>query len=407
MTVAVSQDLGRDQGSERLGFWVAASTVFHLVIALLLLVELPGRKFETPEQAITVEMLPSDTPSIAQAPSVSNVPVPPTPDALATPPELTPPSVEPLRDAELAPPPPPPPPPPAVASTAPPPPRLAAAPPPPAPPAPARPAQTAPPPPAPQTPAAPTPTAPATPRVAPPPDATAPAPALPPPPPPTAAPRPVPTQPSPAPAPQAHPLPLPPPPAPPTATTTTAVAPTARPDPLPLPPPPAPPPPEPVATAGTSQTPPAARPQERSTSVLNTLEALRQRQQEQAPRARPNTRPAPPTAGAGAPTGAAQLTQGEVHGLAQQISECWSVDQGMMNIGQMRVSLRLDIDNQGVVRNVRPAEGPYNEPRQRALYESARRAVLDPRCATLRFPPEKLQRLRDIPFNFSPQGFVR
>ncbi|PZW43200.1 hypothetical protein C8P66_116121 [Humitalea rosea] len=405
MTAAYSPPVVDD----RLTRWAVASAGMHLIVALLLLVELPSRKFdEPPEQAITVEMVPADNPSLANAPRVSNVPVPPTPDDVPAPPDPTPPSVQPPREAELAPPPPPPPPPPAVASEAPPQPRVTTAPPPPAPPVQTRTAQS-PPPPAPAAPAPPTPPTPVTPRAAPPPDPTA-ATVLPPPPPPppTPAAQPTPTPPATAPSPRADPLPLPPPPAPPApAAEAVAAAPGPRTDPLPLPPPPAPPPPQPVTTAGTGQTPPVARPQERSTSVLNTLEALRQRQQQEAPRARPNTRPAPPTAGAGAPTGTAQLTQGEVRGLAQQISECWSVDQGMMNIGQMRVSLRLDIDPQGIVRNVRPAEGPYNEPRQRALYESARRAVLDPRCATLRFPPEKLQRLRDIPFNFSPQGFVR
>ena len=50
-----------------------------------------------------------------------------------------------------------------------------------------------------------------------------------------------------------------------------------------------PPPPDPSQQAGTGQTPPVARPQERSTSVQNTLERLRNtQQQDRAPTARPN-----------------------------------------------------------------------------------------------------------------------
>ncbi|WP_431282078.1 hypothetical protein ACQW02_22150 [Humitalea sp. 24SJ18S-53] len=354
-------------GPDRLKVWGGASLALHLLFFLALLLDLPSRRFEEPpEQTITVELLPADNPSVANAPTMSDAPTPPAPMPTPAAPTPTPPAPDAPREAVLAPPPPPPPPPPAPAAS-------------PAPPQPAQASAAAPPPPAPPTPQPP--------RPVPTPDAAAPPVRTPPPP------------------------PAPPAPAPPSSSPqVAAAAPTPRPNPIPLPPPPAPPPPVPAPTAGTGQTPPVARPQERSTSVLNTLEALRQQQQREAPRARPNAPAAPAASAAGSPTGTAQLTQGDVRGLQDQLSECWSVDGGMLNVGQMRVSMRLDIDPQGIVRNVRPADGAYTEPRQRALYESARRAVLDPRCAnlaTLRLSPDKIQRLREIPFNFSPQGFVR
>jgi len=241
---------------------------------------------------------------------------------------------------------------------------------------------------------------------------------LPPPPPPPPAPAPPP---SPIAAPRATPTPPAPPPTP--APTTTPVPPVqvaeARPtpqppaaqpsrveQPLPLPPPPTPTPPQPVREAGTASTPPVQRPQERSASVLNTLERLRQQQQAEAPRARPN--PAQQAAaGGGAPTGTAALTAGEIRGLADQIGECWNVDAGAPNLADIVVELKVRLDGQGNVRNVLPAGSVPSEPRARAVYEAARRALLAPQCNPLKVPATKLAALEVSTFRFSPKGLVR
>lgn len=238
----------------------------------------------------------------------------------------------------------------------------------------------------------------------------------PPPPPPPPAPAPPPSQ-------QAavRPAPTPPPPAPaPSVVPTPPVAVAeARPTPsppaaqpsraepaLPLPPPPTPTPPQPVREAGTAATPPAQRPQERSQSVLNTLERLRQQQQQEPPRARPNPAAAQ-AAGGGAPTGIANLTAGEIRGLADQIGECWSVDAGAPNLADIVVELRVRLDGQGNVRNVVPASAVPSEPRARAVYEAARRALLAPQCNPLKVPATKIAALEVSTFRFSPKGLVR
>jgi hypothetical protein len=168
-----------------------------------------------------------------------------------------------------------------------------------------------------------------------------------------------------------------------------------------------PPPPTPSQQAGTGQTPPVQRPQERSSSVQNTLERLRQTQQQAPPTGRPNPPPAAPSAGGGAPAGAAALTAGEIRGLQDQISECWSVDAGAPNLSQIVVELRVQLDGQGNVRNVLPASGVPSEARARAVYETARRALLSPQCNPLKVPPAKLPTLMATTFRFSPKGFVR
>ncbi|MGY4803829.1 hypothetical protein ACVMLK_20520, partial [Teichococcus aerofrigidensis] len=147
---------------------------------------------------------------------------------------------------------------------------------------------------------------------------------------------------------------------------------------------------------------------ERSQSVLSTLERLRaSQQQNQPPRARPSEAAGRPAAGGGAPSGTALLTAGERQGVADKISECWSVDGGMMGIDQITVEVRVDIDQGGTIRNVRPAGGTPGDPRVRAVYESARRALLDPKCSPLPLPREKILSLNNTVFRFSPRGLVR
>jgi outer membrane biosynthesis protein TonB len=211
-------------------------------------------------------------------------------------------------------------------------------------------------------------------------------------------PPPPPPPPAPAPAPpQVTPEPTPLPPRPPTP---------PRPEPpLPLPPTPVPPPPEPGRTPGTGQTPPPPRPQERSTSVQNTLERLRQEQQREPPRARPTPPAGAPRQGGGAPQGAAELTAAEKSGLADKIGECWKVDAGALNVREIVVELRIDVDAGGVVRNVRPNGSVPTDQRARMVYEAARRALLDPACNPLPLPRERLAALRDTVFRFNPREF--
>lgn len=329
--------------------WGVVSAVLHGLILVIGTLFVLARPIPEPaEQGIAIELVTPGPPLLAQADVPSPNPAPPSPEAPATPPTPEPPAPEPPRNTPPEPPPPPPPPPPAPASTPTPPSQAQATPTPPAPP------------PAPSPDVAPTP-----------PQQT----------------RPTPPTPSP---PQPQQAQTPP-----------------RPNPLPLPPTPIPPPPEPAQEAGTGTTPPVARPQERSQSVLNTLERLRTtQQQDRAPTARPNPS-GRPQQGGGSPTGTAALSQGEIRGLADQIAECWNVDRGMLGLDSIVVELRVQLDSQGVVRNVVPNGSPPADPRARSVYESARRALMSPQCNPLRVPPNKYQTVMASIFRFNPRGLVR
>lgn len=368
-------------------FWVGLSVALHLAALLFLILDFLPRRIPEPEEiAIPVELIAPVPPQQAQGdvaaprPAPSQVPAPPTPDQAS----------EPQRPQPVAPPPPPPrrrPPRPRrphrrnrKAPRRPPPrrPRRACpCPPPPTPPAaqtppppvttPPAPSQAALPPPPPPRPTPPTPTPPTPPQTATPPKPAAPQVAQAPP-----APTPSPPRPNPAP-------------------------------PLPLPPSPTPPPPEPRQEPGTGQTPAVQRPQERSQSVLNTLERLRAaQQQQQPPTARANPAGAP-AQGGGAPQGTDNLTAAERSGLAERIGECWSIDAGAPGVQNIVVELRVEVDAGGTVRAVRPNGAIPTEPRARMVYEAARRALLSPRCNPLPLPPARLAALRDTVFRFNPR----
>ncbi|MCO6420020.1 cell envelope integrity protein TolA, partial [Siccirubricoccus sp. KC 17139] len=118
---------------------------------------------------------------------------------------------------------------------------------------------------------------------------------------------------------------------------------------------------------------------------------------------RPSQPGGAPQRGGGAPTGTAALTAGEKAGLAEKISECWSVDGGGLGVRDIVVELKVVVDAGGTVRNVTSNGAPPSDPRARSVYEAARRALLDPRCNPLPLPPSRLAALRDTVFRFNPR----
>ena len=126
-------------------------------------------------------------------------------------------------------------------------------------------------------------------------------------------------------------------------------------------------------------------------------------------RARLDPQPSRPAQGGGAPTGTDLLNAGERGAIGDRIGECWRVDAGMLGLADMSVSLVAIVDRAGVIRNVTPGpDGVPGDPRGRALYERARRALLDPACSPLPVPTGRLTAAENLfQFNFSPRGFIR
>ena len=82
-----------------------------------------------------------------------------------------------------------------------------------------------------------------------------------------------------------------------------------------------------------------------------------------------------------------------------------SYDPGALGVDKLQVLLTVTTDAGGVVRFAVVADPDVpklSDPVFRAFAERARRAVLDPRCASLPLPPKLLGRPNVLTFRFSP-----
>jgi len=170
-----------------------------------------------------------------------------------------------------------------------------------------------------------------------------------------------------------------------------------------------PPPPAPPSTA--SQPNPTKNAAPDSNVLDNTLEKFRSHQkQDQPPTARAN----PLKGGAPTPAGSvrgditATLSATERGAIGDRVRECWTKDAGALDLDKMQVMLTVTLDNDGTARIVEPADsdrGRLSDPRLRAFFERARRAVLDPRCGDNLLPKDKLGNSgvpSKLTFRFSP-----
>ncbi|HEY2133694.1 MAG TPA: hypothetical protein VGH36_12095 [Acetobacteraceae bacterium] len=126
-------------------------------------------------------------------------------------------------------------------------------------------------------------------------------------------------------------------------------------------------------------------------------------------------RPNPVRGGAPTPAGSARgditatLSADQRAAIGDKVRECWTKDAGALNEDQMQVMLTVTLDASGTARLVEPATSDVGrisgDPRLRAFFERARRAVLDPRCGNDLLPKDKLVNNgapNRLTFRFSP-----
>jgi hypothetical protein len=106
------------------------------------------------------------------------------------------------------------------------------------------------------------------------------------------------------------------------------------------------------------------------------------------------------------------LTLSEKDAIRLQIERCWSVPAGARDAENLRVKIRIYLNPDGSLRQPpeivdsarmeRPGEEFY-----RSAAESARRAVLNPRCSPLQnLPVSKYERWREIELTFDPKEML-
>jgi len=89
----------------------------------------------------------------------------------------------------------------------------------------------------------------------------------------------------------------------------------------------------------------------------------------------------------------------------RQIEQCWSLPAGARDAENIIVVIRAVLNPDGRVRTAKIVDSGRlaQDPFYRPMAESARRAVLNPRCQPLRLPLEKYSEWRVTVFRFNPK----
>jgi len=221
---------------------------------------------------------------------------------------------------------------------------------------------------------------------------------------------PPPPSPPPAPAPevaQAPPQPEPPKPEPPQ-----PPPPPPPPAPTPQPQPPQPEPPKPLPPPPpTKPTPPklADKKKPADQSFDSLLKNLAQKPE--TPKPEQPSKPSTPQQVAhassqpAAPLGA-QLSTSEIDLIKRQLEPCWNPDPGARDAEQLKPEFRVEMNSDGtVITAALMNTDQMSDPAFRSAAEAARRALLNPRCQPLKFPPEKYSQWQTFTVTFSPRDF--
>ncbi len=103
-----------------------------------------------------------------------------------------------------------------------------------------------------------------------------------------------------------------------------------------------------------------------------------------------------------------RLTVSEEDAVRRQIEKCWSVPVGARNPEELVVRIRVWMNPDRTVNRVAVVDADRMGADRyfRTMAESARRAVLNPRCSPLNLPPNKYDQWRVFEFNFDPSKMV-
>jgi outer membrane biosynthesis protein TonB len=101
----------------------------------------------------------------------------------------------------------------------------------------------------------------------------------------------------------------------------------------------------------------------------------------------------------------AQATMTEIDAIRRQIEGCWNIPAGSRDAENLVVSIRVWVHPDGKVAKAEILDRARmgSDPFYRSAAESALRAVLNPRCSPLRFPPTKYDQFKVMVLNFNPK----
>jgi hypothetical protein len=102
------------------------------------------------------------------------------------------------------------------------------------------------------------------------------------------------------------------------------------------------------------------------------------------------------------------LTGSEIDAVRQKIYHCWSIPAGAKGAADLVVDIDIEINPDGTVKKAEivDQERLKKDGFFRIAAESALRAILDPRCQPLPFPPQKYEQWKSITFSFNPKDLL-
>jgi outer membrane biosynthesis protein TonB len=100
------------------------------------------------------------------------------------------------------------------------------------------------------------------------------------------------------------------------------------------------------------------------------------------------------------------LTEGQRKTIGDEVRRCYAEDTAAKDYATYSARMVVTVDQQGVARDARLAPADFaragSDPAFRAFAERAVQAVLDPTCAQLPLPPDKLGQTAQLTFTFRP-----
>lgn len=101
----------------------------------------------------------------------------------------------------------------------------------------------------------------------------------------------------------------------------------------------------------------------------------------------------------------AKISQSEIDAVKRQLRRCWNPPPGGKNAQDMVISIHLNMNPDGTVQQAQIVDKTRmaTDPFFRASAEAGLRAVLNPRCSPLKLPPDKYQQWQQITLNFNPK----
>jgi hypothetical protein len=99
-----------------------------------------------------------------------------------------------------------------------------------------------------------------------------------------------------------------------------------------------------------------------------------------------------------------QMSDASFAVLLAHLRRCWSVDAGMMGARDTTISIEAELSGSRAVKTIRAPSGVPTDPRKRALFEAARRSLLNPSCSPL---PRIDVKSNTLTLRFNGTGFIR